>query len=165
MNVKALLTLLFALFLAVPAQATILPAYSYTDAGGRSVKLDFPRNSMTIVHFWATWCVPCVKELPTVNTLAQNLATISSKQWRVIAVSLDDNQSVVSAFLKRHRIDALQANIDPNLSAMRLWKVGGLPTTIILDDTGNEVKRLVGDYDWTTFNPATLDVKEPKPLY
>lgn len=165
MNVKALLTLVFTLFITAPAQAAVLPPYSYTNAEGRSVKLDFPQNSMTVVHFWATWCVPCIKELPTVNTLSKNLATSSAKQWRVIAVSMDDKQPVVSAFLKRHRIDALDANIDANLSAMRVWKVGGLPTTIILDDKGNELKRVVGDYDWTTFNPVTLDVQEPKPLY
>lgn len=158
--------LFFMLLLATfPAQAATLPPYSFTDSTGRMVTLSYPQNSMTILHFWATWCVPCIKELPTLNEEAKKLATISARQWRVIAVSLDDKQAIVSAFMKRHRIDALEPNIDGNMQAMRSLSVGGLPTTLIIDDKGNELKRYVGDYDWSTFDPATLTVQEPKPLY
>lgn len=160
-----LLFLSVLLLLASGASATTLPTYSYTDTDGRSVTLSYPQGSMTLLHFWATWCVPCVKELPTLDAAAKKLAAETGKQWRVIAVSLDDTTALVSAFYKRHRIENLSVNIDTNLSAMKVLKVGGLPTTLVIDDKGNEVKRFVGDYDWTTFDPATLTVAETKPLY
>lgn len=140
-----------------------LPAYTYTTAAGESTTLAFPAGSKTILHFWATWCAPCIKELPLLDALAARLAPDPS--WRVLAVALDENQAQVQSFLKRHNIKRLQADVDLSLQAMRALKVGGLPTTLIIDDQGRELKRYVGDYDWTTFNTADLSVAEPKPLY
>ena len=165
MKVKSLFTAVLLALLALPVQAATLPPYQFTTEHGRDVTLAYPRNSMTVLHFWATWCGPCVRELPTVDAMAQRLATISSRQWRVVTVSLDNSPATVRTFFRRHNITALDAHIDPNMNAMRILKVGGLPTTLIIDDQGNELKRYVGDYDWTTFDPATLNVTAPKPLY
>lgn len=166
MKVNILFGAVLLVLLAItPAHATKLPPYQYTNDGGGDATLTFPQGSMTVLHFWATWCAPCVRELPTIDKMAAELATISSRQWRVIAISMDDNQSVVRAFFRRHNITQLQANMDNQMNAMRHLKVGGLPTTLIIDDQGNELKRYVGDFDWTTFNPATLSVDNGKPLY
>lgn len=147
------------------AAAPVLPPYSYTNAQGENVTLAFPAGSKTLLHFWATWCVPCVKELPLLDQLAGQLQQNEPNEWRVIAVSLDSNATAVKTFLQRHNIKNLGADIDLTLQAMRALKIGGLPTTLIIDDQGRELKRYVGDYDWTTFNPADLSVAEPKPLY
>jgi thiol-disulfide isomerase/thioredoxin len=104
------------------------------------------------MNLWASWCAPCVKELPTLDQLARTGSV------KVVAVSQDNgpHDSVV-AFLKEHRIGTLKAYQDP---AMGLSGALGpdtvLPTSILFDANGKEVWRYVGDQDWTTAQAAKL---------
>jgi len=108
------------------------------------------------VNLWATWCAPCVKELPTLDKLAA--AHRVDGQLGVVAVSEDSGpQASVEAFLKKLNVRDLGAYHDPKsaLSAA-LGPDTVLPTTILYDATGKEVWRYVGDLDWTSPEAAKL---------
>ncbi len=102
-----------------------------------------------LVNFWATWCAPCVKELPTLDQLAQSHDV--DGQLGVIAVSQDRApQGSVKAFLAQHRIKSLGAYHDPDMALSAALGTQILPTSILFDADGREVWRYVGDLDWTS---------------
>jgi thiol-disulfide isomerase/thioredoxin len=128
------------------------PAAMFDDPGGRPVKLSDFAGRPVLVNLWASWCVPCVKELPTLDQLARS-GTI-----RVLAVSQDSGpHASVVAFLHGHKIATLESYQD---SKMGLSGALGpdvvLPTSILIDANGKEVWRYVGDLDWTSPEAAKL---------
>jgi thiol-disulfide isomerase/thioredoxin len=128
------------------------PAAAFSGPDGKPVKLADLKGKPVLVNLWATWCAPCVKELPTLDRLAQSGAV------EVVAVSQDTapNASVV-AFLKEHRIATLKPYQDPNMALSgALGPDTVLPTSILIDANGNEVWRYVGDLDWTSAEAAKL---------
>lgn len=99
----------------------------------------------TLVNLWATWCAPCVKELPTLNALAK------SGRVRVVAISQDTGpHASVEAFLDYVKADELEAFQDPKLALSGALGVQVLPTSILFDAEGREVWRFVGDRDWSS---------------
>ncbi|MEO6433945.1 MAG: TlpA disulfide reductase family protein [Sphingomicrobium sp.] len=130
------------------------PDVAFKDPDGEDVTLAEFEGKPLLVNLWASWCVPCVKELPTLDALAR---TADATGLKIIAVSQDmAPQPSVVAFLAKHKIATLEPYHDP---AMRLS--GGLnaqilPTSILFDAAGNEVWRYVGDRDWTATDAATL---------
>lgn len=125
---------------------TAFPAGSFEDPNGKPVSLATFKGRPALVNLWATWCAPCVKELPTLDKLART-GTIA-----VVAVSQDTapHASVV-AFLKGHNIATLKAYQDPKMALSgALGPDTVLPTSILLDADGREVWRFVGDLDWTS---------------
>ena len=131
---------------------TPAPAAEFKDPAGKPVKIADFKGKPVLVNLWATWCAPCVKELPTLDKLAAGGAV------NVVAVSQDSgpHPSVV-AFLKSHRIATLEPYQD---AAMGLSGALGpdtvLPTSILFDANGKEVWRYVGDLDWTSPEAAKL---------
>ncbi|HEX6073024.1 MAG TPA: TlpA disulfide reductase family protein, partial [Sphingomicrobium sp.] len=109
-----------------------------------------------LVNLWATWCAPCVKELPTLDRLSQSHAKDGS--LGVIAVSQDMGpQPSVEAFLARLKVGDLGAYHDPKMSLSGwLGPDTVLPTSILYDAKGREVWRYVGDLDWTGPEAAKL---------
>jgi thiol-disulfide isomerase/thioredoxin len=109
-----------------------------------------------VVNLWATWCAPCVKELPTLDKLAASHRV--DGQLGVIAVSQDDGpQPSVDAFLKKLKVTDLAAYHDPKMALSgALGPDTVLPTTILYDASGKEVWRYVGDLDWTSPEAAKL---------
>ena len=100
----------------------------------------------TLVNLWATWCAPCVKELPSLNALAkQRMADLA-----VVPVSQDTKPSEeVNAFLDRLKVDDLGRYQDSKMALSGALGAEVLPTTILYDAEGREVWRYVGDLDWT----------------
>ena len=122
-----------------------------------SVRLDndtmlqasIPPGEPLLVNVWATWCAPCVKELPTLDRLANQHQ--AKGDLRVLAVSQDDapHASVV-AFLDRLKIKSAATVQDSNMALSgALGPDTVLPTTILYDAQGKEVWRYIGDLDWT----------------
>jgi thiol-disulfide isomerase/thioredoxin len=133
-------------------KGTPAPAASFNGPDGKPTTLDVS-GKPTLVNLWATWCAPCVKELPTLDRLAQ-----SQKAVRVLAVSQDDgpHPSVV-AFLASHKIANLPAYQDPKMAlSAAVGPDTVLPTSILYDANGKEVWRYVGDLDWTSPEAAKL---------
>lgn len=130
----------------------LAPAAAFIDLDGKPVKLADFRGHPLLVNLWATWCAPCVKELPTLDKAA------ASGAIQVIAVSQDSgpNASVI-AFLQAHKITALKPYQDPKMGLSgALGPDTVLPTSILIDPNGKEVWRYVGDLDWTSPEAAKL---------
>jgi len=108
-----------------------------------------------LVNLWATWCAPCVKELPTLNALAKTHEREGG--LGVVAVSEDMGpQGSVEAFMAKLKVDDLGAYHDPKMALSGALDTQVLPTTILFDADGKEVWRYVGDLDWTGPEAAKL---------
>jgi thiol-disulfide isomerase/thioredoxin len=107
------------------------------------------RGRSLIINLWATWCAPCVKEMPSLAKLA---AALEGENLAVVAVSEDrGGKPTVDAFLKAHDIGGLSIYLDKTMSAMKSF--GGqpmLPMTVLIDAEGREVARAYGDRDWSS---------------
>ena len=124
------------------------PEVTFKDPDGGDISLADFRGVPVVVNLWATWCAPCIKELPTLEKLAD--AHTADGQLGVIAVSQDmAPQGSVVAFLNSHQLDGLAAYHDPQMGLSGALNVQILPTTILFDKQGKEVWRYVGDLDWT----------------
>jgi len=132
------------------------PDAVFTNPDGGNISLADFHGTPVLVNLWATWCAPCVKELPTLDRLAQ--AHDVDGELGVIAVSQDSgpHPSVV-AFLKKLNIKDLGAYHDPNMALSgALGPDVVFPTSILIDAEGREVWRYVGDLDWTSPEAAKL---------
>jgi thiol-disulfide isomerase/thioredoxin len=100
-----------------------------------------------VVTFWATWCSPCLRELPTVLSFK---AKAEKAGISVLAVSEDKEGAKATApFLEKNGLTALPLKFDPDNSLSRSLDVRGLPTTLILNASGEEVGRVEGEADWS----------------
>jgi thiol-disulfide isomerase/thioredoxin len=102
---------------------------------------------VTLLHFWATWCGPCVVELPSIDRLAKDLA---DKHVVVFAMSEDQGgPEVVKEFLATHPgMEHLKILFDPSNAMGKQQKVDSIPTTIVIGTNGKEITRFVGSQDW-----------------
>jgi thiol-disulfide isomerase/thioredoxin len=127
-------------------------AGTFVDPDGKPVTLAAFKGKPLLVNLWATWCAPCVKELPTLDRLA------SRGSIDVIAVSQDSGpHASVVAFLKSHQIGTLKAYQDDKMALSgALGPDTVLPTSILIGADGKEVWRYVGDLDWTSPEAARL---------
>ena len=128
------------------------PASSFQDPEGETVSLADFRGKPLLVNLWATWCAPCIAEMPTLDALAERETGL-----QVLAVSQDmDGQEKVDAFFAQRAFRSLEPYIDPRLSLMQELKVDTLPTTILYDAEGREVWRMTGMEDWEGGRAAGL---------
>jgi thiol-disulfide isomerase/thioredoxin len=105
-----------------------------------------------VLNLWATWCAPCVEELPTLNRLASTHREIAT----VVALSQDLGEAdVPNAFLRERSWNALQSWHDPD-NEVGLSAGGSLPTTILYNREGLEVVRVIGPLDWAGSEAGTL---------
>lgn len=123
-----------------------LPEFAFTDAEGRSRTVaDFAGRGL-VINLWATWCPPCVAEMPSLDR-AQ--AFLEREGITVLALSSDrGGRAQVEPFYARARLRELGIWLDPRGATGRAFGVRGLPTTILLDRAGREVARLEGEAEW-----------------
>ena len=138
------------------------PDALFKNPDGGDISLARFKGVPVLVNLWATWCAPCVKELPTLDKLAQSHAV--DGQLGVVAVSQDSGpQPSVAAFLKKLNVNDLGAYHDPEMAlSSALGPDVVLPTSILIGADGREVWRYVGDLDWTSPEAARL-LAEAKP--
>lgn len=132
------------------------PAAVFNNPDGGEISLAKFKGVPVLLNLWASWCAPCVKELPTLDKLAA--AHRDDGQLAVVAVSQDSGpQASVEAFLKKLNVKDLGAYHDPKMALSgALGPDTVLPTTILVDANGKEVWRYVGDLDWTGPDAAKL---------
>lgn len=111
---------------------------------GKPVKLADFRGKPVLLNLWATWCAPCVKELPRLDALAARLGD----HVKVLAVSQDMEPAKVAPFVAARQLHALTPYTDPAMNLSLGYRVN-LPTTILIDAKGKEVWRVSGAMDWT----------------
>ena len=131
------------------------PDVIFIDPDGGDISLPDFKGTPVLVNLWATWCAPCVKELPTLDRLSQSHE--QKGDLGIVAVSQDTapHPSVV-AFLQTHKIGALAPYQDPKMGLSGELGAEVLPTSIFYDTHGREVWRFVGDLDWTGEEAAKL---------
>jgi thiol-disulfide isomerase/thioredoxin len=129
------------------------PATEFQDGAGTATTLQAFQGRALVVNFWATWCAPCVEELPTLDSLQ---AILGGDQFRVLAISQDrDGAKVVAPFIDKNGWKNLAVYLEPQARFARDARLRGLPTTLILDKAGREAGRLEGTLNWT--DPALVE--------
>ncbi len=122
------------------------PEARFLDNTGKSVSIaDFAGQGL-VLNLWATWCIPCVGEMPQ---LAAAATALGPDRIAVLALSSDrGGAEIVRKFYTEHAIQGLDIWLDPKSEAARAWHARGLPTTLIIDRKGREVARLEGAAEW-----------------
>jgi thiol-disulfide isomerase/thioredoxin len=123
-------------------------AIAFTDANGKPVSIADFRGKVVVLNVWATWCAPCVVEMPTLAALQRKYPT---SELAVVPVSVDRDKDLPDAknFIDVH--DPLLLYHDPNnFTVPGALKLRGLPSTVIYDRHGREVARLEGEAHWDT---------------
>lgn len=124
------------------------PATPFLDPGDEAVALSAFRGKPLIVNLWATWCAPCLKEMPSLDALAGQLAKDGGKV-QLIAVSVDiEGRRAVTPFFAERKFSHLQPYLDKDNVLPLGVKAAGLPVTLIYDGNGKEVLRVNGPLEW-----------------
>jgi thiol-disulfide isomerase/thioredoxin len=133
-------------------KGSVLPDFTFVDPSGRSLSLSSLRGKPVLLNLWATWCGPCVQEMPTLDRIAtENAATL-----RIVTVSQDAPGAPVSQFFQQNGFAKLEPWLDPDGKLDIHFGTGSLPTSVFYDADGREVWRLVGTRDWTTTETTAL---------
>ena len=131
------------------------PDVSFHNPDGGDIALADFRGTPVLVNLWASWCAPCIKELPTLQKLEEAQAEMG--RLAVIAVSQDmAPKASVDAFLADKGIARFAAFHDPEMALSSALEVQVMPTTVLYDAQGREIWRYIGDLDWTSDEAARL---------
>jgi len=144
--------------LAVTTQPRRLPDLSFRDAAGATKTLADWRGRVVLFNLWATWCVPCRKEMPALDALE---AKLGGKDFDVVAVNIDTRDPAKPrTWLGEAGVTHLAYYADPTASVFQeLKRVGrafGMPTTLILDRDGCELASLAGPAEWSSDDALKL---------
>ena len=123
---------------------TPAPGTSFQDPQGRPVTMAAFRGRPLLVNLWATWCGPCIVEMPSLDALA-----LARSDIQVLALSQDmDGREAVTRFFAARSFQRLEPYLDPRLDFMASLRIDTLPTTILYDAQGREVWRMTGMAEW-----------------
>lgn len=128
-----------------------MPAFRFQDGAGKGVTLADFGGKPVLVNLWATWCAPCVREMPTLDALAVR----EKGSLHVLTISQDMEPAKVQPFLTERKLTNLVAYRDPDLQFSTGMGVS-LPTTILYDASGKEIWRVTGGMDWAGADAAKL---------
>ena len=119
------------------------------DDGQNAVDLAKLRGHVVVLNFWASWCPPCLEELPSLNAMQRQLPQIN-----VVGVSIDQDKDAYASFLKRHPTTFVTVD-DTAQRANALYSSFRPPETYIIDKAGNIRRKFIGPQDWTS--PEIVD--------
>lgn len=128
------------------------PAVGFADVSGKRHTLADFKGRYVLLNLWATWCAPCVSELPA---LARLQSQVPSLKVLAVDVSGKDKPADADAFLKSHHAGALGTLVDNQVTLERSFNAYGLPVTVLIDPTGKVVARAEGPADWAS--PQAVD--------
>jgi thiol-disulfide isomerase/thioredoxin len=122
--------------------------FTFLNAAGEEDKISNYKGKVLLVNFWATWCAPCRKEMPSLDRLQGELG---GEGFEVLAIGQDlQGMEKVTSFFEKLNLQNLAALNDKTVKSGRSSGVFGLPATILLNAEGQEVGRLVGPAEWDT---------------
>jgi thiol-disulfide isomerase/thioredoxin len=125
-----------------------VPQVAILNGAGTRVSLASFKGRYVLLNLWATWCAPCVRELPA---LAKLKSAVADSHFDVVAVDVGRGTAQdARSFLDAHDAKALDTYVDSNLALLRSFGAYGLPLTILIDPQGREVGRAVGPAAWDT---------------
>jgi thiol-disulfide isomerase/thioredoxin len=117
----------------------------------RTVVLNQFRGQVVVLNFWATWCPPCVEEMPSLVEMQRRM---KAKGVTVVAVSIDVDENAYHQFIKEHGVNLLTVR-DPGQKTPALYGTRGWPETYIIDRNGVTRRKFIGAVDWT--DPEVMD--------
>jgi cytochrome c biogenesis protein CcmG, thiol:disulfide interchange protein DsbE len=120
----------------------VAPDFNVSD-GTSTIHLANYRGQVVLLNFWASWCVPCVEELPGLLELHRERPDLT-----ILAVSIDTDQDAYARFIERRHVNLITVR-DPDQTAAKLYHTEGWPETYIIDRQGVIRRKLVGDPDWS----------------
>lgn len=119
---------------------------TFTDLDGESVTLEHHHGQLRVVNFWASWCPPCVKEMPAFERLQQQLG---DENLQVIAINVGESALQVRDFLETFEIQlSFPVWMDPDWQGFRTFELQGLPTTLVMSPSGEVLEVVVGERHW-----------------
>ena len=122
----------------------------FEDFYGNKVNLKDYKGKLIIINFWATWCAPCKKEMPSLDNLYEKN---NFKNLEVFAVNMEQpNIENTKKFFSDLNIKKLQIYFDKNLNFVKEFKLRGVPTTILINKNGDEFGRIIGDINFQDKN-------------
>jgi thiol-disulfide isomerase/thioredoxin len=135
-----------------------LPNLTFEDASGKRISLADFRGRTVLLNVWATWCVPCRKEMPTLDALEGKLG---AEDFQVVAVNIDTRDpDKPKKFLKDIGVTKLTYYADPSAKAFQdlkaIGRAFGMPTTLLLDGQGCEIGTIAGPADWASEDALKL---------
>jgi len=134
------------LALSVFDQPRDLPEIRFADSEGHDLTLGDFRGQVVLLNIWATWCVPCRKEMPALDRLQ---AKLGGKDFLVIPLSIDrEGVAPVKRFYQELGLEKLGIYVDPSGKGSRALAIPGVPTTLLIDRRGHEIARKMGPAEW-----------------
>ena len=131
-----------------------LPDLEIQNADDKPMKLSDFKGRVVLLNFWATWCAPCVKEMPSLDRLQ---AEFTKDRFLIVPLSIDGpTKPKVAPFYKDRKLDNLGIYFDKGRKTMQGLDVTLLPTSILVDAQGRELGRIEGDADWDMPESITL---------
>ena len=129
------------------------PTISLVDLAGNTVSLSEFAGRLVLINLWATWCEPCLREMPSLERMQSRLGD----QITVVAISEDRGGSkTVEPFINKLGLKSFKTYLDPKSDAGRAFKVAGLPTSFLIDREGRVLGRVEGAAEWDS--PKLLEV-------
>jgi len=118
----------------------------FEDFLGNQINLNQYNGKLVIINFWATWCAPCKKEMPSLDKLYQ---AKNFKNLQVFAVNMEQpNTLKTKKFFTDLNIKKLEIFFDSNLNFVKEFKLRGMPTTVLINKKGEEFARIIGEVDF-----------------
>ena len=138
------------------SQPSPAPAVSLVDSSGQTIELADLRGKPVIVNLWATWCEPCLREMPSLERLQSRLG----ERIAVLAVSEDrGGDKAVEPFVAKLALKSVKIYIDPKSDVGHAFAVRGLPTSVLIDRDGMVLGCVEGAAEWDS--PKILGLLEP----
>jgi len=123
------------------------PDFRLPGLDGNMVSLSDYRGKVVLVNIWATWCPPCVDEMPSLEKLYQQL---KAENFEILAVSIDDaGAAAVAPFMKKHNL-TFPALLDTQGTTRNIYKTTGVPESFVINRQGLLVKKIIGPLDWAS---------------
>ena len=127
-----------------PRVGEVAPDFAIQDSS-KAVALHDLKGQVVVLNFWATWCPPCIEEMPSLVEMQRQLR---DKGVKVLAVSIDVDQKAYEKFLREHGVELLTVR-DPDQKASTIYGSFKWPETYIIDRKGVVRRKFVGAVDWT----------------
>ncbi len=131
----------------LPKQRKPAPDFTLPGLAGGEVRLSDYRGKLVLLHFWATWCIPCRQEMPWLHAMEK---TMPASEFRMICVNVDrGSRELVRSFIEEVS-PSFHTLLDPEGLVRNRYAVRGLPTTYLIGPDGTMMGRMIGERDWTS---------------
>ena len=131
----------------LPGKGVPAPNFSLADLEGKKVSLTDFKGKVVLLNIWATWCAPCVAEMPSMEKLYQEL---KGEDFELLAISVDESGGeAVKPFIEKYKL-SFRVLLDTKAEIKNLYQATGIPESFIIDRDGMIVEKIIGPRDWAT---------------